>query len=102
VMIGRTSDRLRNPGNVAPSWAKSVLAERPEQERVLVHPDGSLGVVLPIRIAPTCLACHGPSDSIEPAVREALAAMYPQDQATGYAAGDLRGWFWVEVPPAAR
>ncbi len=102
VMIGRTSDRLRNPGNVAPSWAKSVLAERPEQEQVLVHPDGSLGVVLPIRIAPTCLACHGPSDSIEPAVREALAAMYPQDQATGYAAGDLRGWFWVEVPPATR
>ena len=28
----------------------------------------------------------------------ALAASYPQDQATGFGAGDLRGWMWAEVP----
>jgi hypothetical protein len=28
----------------------------------------------------------------------ALAARYPDDRATGFAPGDLRGWFWVEVP----
>jgi hypothetical protein len=22
---------------------------------------------------------------------------YPDDQALGFAAGDLRGWFWVEI-----
>lgn len=100
VMIGRTSDRLRNPSNVAPSWAAGLLSDRPVEARYVVNGDGSLGATLPIRLMPTCLACHGPADSIEPAVREALAAMYPKDQATGYAAGDLRGWFWVEVPPA--
>lgn len=100
VMIGRTSDRLRNPSNVAPAWAANVLADQPSEARYVVNTDGSFGATLPIRLMPTCLVCHGPADSIEPAVREALAAMYPKDQATGYAAGDLRGWFWVEVPSA--
>jgi len=31
-------------------------------------------------------------------VREQLSTHYPDDAATGYQAGDLRGWFWVEVP----
>lgn len=30
VRIGRTSDRLRNPNNQPPEWAKSTLASRPE------------------------------------------------------------------------
>jgi protein tyrosine phosphatase (PTP) superfamily phosphohydrolase (DUF442 family) len=99
VMIGRTSDRLRNPGNASPAWSTILLADRPDEPRVATNPDGSLGVTLPIRISNECLACHGPADRIAPAVREALTAMYPSDHATGYAAGDLRGWFWVEVPP---
>ena len=99
VMIGRTSDRLRNPGNVAPSWARGLLADRPREEVISLNVDGSLGVLLPITIAPTCLACHGAPDRLDPAVREALATAYPDDAATGYAAGDLRGWFWIEVPP---
>jgi hypothetical protein len=31
-------------------------------------------------------------------VRQALLQRYPEDRAIGYAEGDLRGWFWVEVP----
>jgi hypothetical protein len=34
-------------------------------------------------------------------VTAAHAAKYPKDQATGFKEGDLRGWFWVEVPPSA-
>ena len=33
-------------------------------------------------------------------VKEALAASYPADRATGFREGDLRGWFWIEVPAA--
>jgi hypothetical protein len=33
-------------------------------------------------------------------VAEALARYYPQDAATGFDAGELRGWFWVVVPAA--
>jgi len=99
VMIGRTSDRLRNPANAAPEWAAGLLADQPVEPRVAANPDGSLGVVLPIKLAANCLACHGSADTIEPAVKAAIAAKYPKDQATGYKEGDLRGWFWVEVPP---
>ncbi|MBL8758282.1 MAG: DUF3365 domain-containing protein [Phycisphaerae bacterium] len=102
VMIGRTSDRLRSPGNTAPAWAGGLLAERPTEARVAANADGSLGVVMPIVVASSCLACHGDPGRMEPAVREAIAKAYPKDQATGYKEGDLRGWFWVEVPGGAR
>jgi hypothetical protein len=40
--------------------------------------------------------CHGPSESLAPDIKEKLATLYPQDQATGFSEGELRGWFWVE------
>jgi protein tyrosine phosphatase (PTP) superfamily phosphohydrolase (DUF442 family) len=99
VMIGRTSAKLRNPANAAPSWAVAVLNDQPAEQRLAANTDGSLGVTLPITLAANCLACHGSPDTIDPAVRAALAASYPKDQATSFKEGDLRGWFWVEVPP---
>lgn len=101
VMIGRTSAKLRNPANAAPVWAASLLADQPADARLAANTDGSLGVTLPIKLAASCLACHGNPDTIDPAVKAAIAAKYPKDQATGFKEGDLRGWFWVEVPPTA-
>lgn len=98
VMIGRTSDRLRNPGNVAPPWASAVLAEKPAEPRVVLNTDGTLGLTLPVRLASNCIVCHGAPEQIDPATRAALQAAYPQDRATGYREGDIRGWFWIEVP----
>ena len=98
VHIGRTSWKLRNPENRAPAWAEALLADRPEEERLAVAPDGRLGVTLPIRLAEGCLACHGAPESLAAEVKDALAEAYPHDEATGFRAGDLRGWFWVEVP----
>ncbi len=98
VRIGRTSDKLRNPTNTAPAWASSILAARPAQPAFAASSHTDLGVILPIKLAENCLTCHGPAESLHPSVTTSLAAAYPNDQATGYAAGDLRGWFWVEVP----
>ncbi len=98
LAIGRTSFRLRNPANQPPEWAEEAIAARVAEPRAYRSDAGPLGVLLPIRVAPKCLACHGAAEAIEPPVREALAARYPLDQATGFADGDLRGWFWVEVP----
>lgn len=98
VRIGRTSDRLRNARNAAPSWAALLMGDRPDQARFASASDGALGVLVPIRIAPDCLACHGKEADIAPATREALTAAFPDDQATGFGIGDLRGWFWVEAP----
>lgn len=100
VMIGRTSAKLRNPANAAPVWAASLLADQPAEAKLAANTDGSLGVTLPIKLAANCLACHGSPETIDPAVKAALTAKYPKDEATGFREGDLRGWFWVEVPPA--
>jgi integrase len=60
---------------------------------------GRTGYVEPLATAPMCLACHG--ESIEPAVAAKLAALYPDDRATGFRAGELRGLAWVEVDAAS-
>ncbi len=100
VAIGRTAARLRNPGNAPPPWAAAEVARGREEPWLAVAPDGRLAALYPLRTAPLCVTCHGPADGLAPAVREALAARYPRDAATGFAPGDLRGWVWVEVPRA--
>jgi hypothetical protein len=98
VAIGRTSWRLRNQNNLPPAWANELVAERLAEPAYLVGPDGQLGALLPIRLAKNCETCHGPSGQIGPEIRQVLAEHYPADQATGFVEGELRGWFWVEIP----
>lgn len=98
VRIGRTSHKLRSGMNAAPDWAVAYVDMQVAQPVLLAHPDGRLAALHPIRVLPACLACHGPADSLSADVRTALARDYPADRATGFAEGDLRGWFWVEVP----
>jgi len=98
LSIGRTSHRLRNSGNSAPEWFEPAASEMVDAAWFAQGPAGELGVVLPIRLAAPCLACHGATEALDEDVRSALAESYPDDQATGFAEGDLRGWFWIEVP----
>lgn len=102
VRLGRTSDRLRNPANAAPGWARAPLEGAATSRGADVKPlavdlGGKVGVLLPIVLGPACLGCHGPTASISPKVKEALAARYPADRAVGYQEGDFRGFLWVEV-----
>lgn len=101
--VGRSSLRLRNPVNAGPDWVTAWLEAQGERkaEGVLPHKevaDGHARVVFPIAIEGPCVACHGPAEQIPAEVREVLASRYPQDAATGYAVGDLRGALWAEVP----
>lgn len=98
LKIGRTSHKLRNPANVPPSWAAPYVEERHAEPVWLTHPDGRLAGLLPIRVMGLCLRCHGDKASIEEPILEALAEGYPGDNATGFQKGDLRGWFWLEIP----
>ncbi len=98
VRIGRTSHRLRNPANAGPAWATAVLETYLEQAgdwapQVVALGEGQAGYVEPIVTQPLCLACHG--SDLAPPVAEALAKHYPEDRATGFGEGDLRGVFWV-------
>ncbi|MCA8959098.1 MAG: DUF3365 domain-containing protein [Planctomycetes bacterium] len=98
VSIGRTSWKLRNPDNRGPEWVRDAMVGRPESPLYFEDDRGRFGLLTPIRLQEPCLNCHGSEDRLAPGVRERLAELYPDDAATGFAAGDLRGWFWVEVP----
>jgi hypothetical protein len=99
VQIGRTSQKLRNPANVAPEWANPFIAELAEDPTYVAGPNGELGALLPIKLRAECQMCHGPVDEIDPGIKAAILEVYPDDQAVGFVEGDLRGWFWVEAPP---
>lgn len=101
VKIGRTSTKLRNPENQPPSWAVEGVESSRGEAFYAVSPEGEVGAAIPIHLAAPCMNCHGSSQHLAPGVEEALTEHYPADQATGYDKGDLRGWFWVEVPPEA-
>jgi len=99
VKIGRTSHRLRNPNNTIPTWAERQVADRVGEPTFLAGSGGELAALLPIRLRAECEMCHGPVESISEDVQRAIATFYPNDQAVGFVAGDVRGWIWVEVPP---
>ncbi|MBI3082695.1 MAG: DUF3365 domain-containing protein, partial [Gemmatimonadetes bacterium] len=67
---------------------------------VIRAPDGTyeLQYLRPILVDRRCLACHGDPATFIPEVRAVLAQRYPEDRATGYAVGDLRGAVSVRVP----
>jgi hypothetical protein len=101
VEMGRTSHRLRNPANSARDWVDTVLNAylREDSDRapeLVTLPNGRLGYVEPIVVQSVCLACHG--KSLAPDVAAQIKEAYPQDEATGFDVGDLRGVFWVEYP----
>jgi hypothetical protein len=107
--IRRVSLRYRNPVNAPDAWEREALESfdrlpveaRPGAERWgLVTEDGreTLRYLKPLVASSTCLTCHGDRAAIPPAVQAVLAREYPDDRATGYSAGDVRGAVSVRVP----
>jgi len=97
VKIGRTSFKVRNPDNAPTGWQKPYVEERVKDDVILTNEAGDLAYMSPIMTAEVCLNCHGTAEQIPDDVEKMLDEKYPEDQATGFAAGDLRGWFWVEL-----
>ncbi|MCW5830286.1 MAG: DUF3365 domain-containing protein [Deltaproteobacteria bacterium] len=100
VEIGRTSHKIRNPKNAPRDWVKPHLDAAAGRKAAQVKPvairlEKGAGLLKPIGVQGFCLTCHGAS--VDVSVREAIAARYPDDRATGFAEGDFRGFFWVEV-----
>jgi hypothetical protein len=98
VAIGRTSFKLRNPANAPRDWVKPLVEQRSTTPQQVELESGSLGALFPIFLTVNCLICHGGPEEILEAVKPELASRYPDDGATGFQQGDLRGWVWVEVP----
>jgi hypothetical protein len=107
--VARTSLKVRNPANAPDAWEKRVLesfeARRAKGERVkelehgeIVTENGekSFRYMKAIQTREICLRCHG--TNIGRAVSSALGEFYPQDEATGFKLGDIRGAFTITQP----
>jgi len=101
--VTRTSTRLRNAANAAPDWARATLDEfttdgAPEGKwRAFSLGEGRTGYAEAMVISESCMACHG--NTLRPEVEHALNEKYGGDGARGYAVGQFRGLYLVELPP---
>ncbi len=103
--LARTSLKPRNPENAPDEWETRVMKSFEEQKaegadpmklehaEVVETEDGAKKIryMKAIPTAEICLACHG--DELSGDVEAKLKALYPEDQAIGFKAGDLRGAF---------
>ena len=104
--VGRTALRVRNPANAPDDWEASVLQHFQAEMKQGADPacldtwkveiiDGErVGRYMKaIPMGPQCVVCHG--ESIAPDLAETIDRLYPEDQATGFAPGELRGAFTI-------
>ncbi len=99
VRVGRTSQKLRNPANAPEPWMLPLLQAYEDEvydgPRVVEIDARTVGYVEPIYLQSLCASCHG--SNLAEGVRQQLHALYPDDEATGFAVGDFRGLFWVKM-----
>jgi hypothetical protein len=107
--VKRTSFKYRNPANAPDSLEEAALRHFEET----LQSTGELPAFhvqkfdagqathfryyQPLKVGGLCLACHGGTDVIAPAVAALLAQHYPNDRAVGYRVGDFRGVIRVSV-----
>ena len=110
--IKRVSLKARNDVRAIPdAWEKAALedfdkraaaGEPPAQLEKGEKIDNEYRYVKALPVQPLCLSCHGPADQLSPAVKAALGQHYPNDRATGYSVGQIRGAISVRKPLQAR
>lgn len=105
--IARTSLKVRNPDNVADDWETNVLNDF-EKRKTQGEPIHSLTfkaienteqgqqmrMMKAIATDKVCLICHG--NKISENTQAVLDKYYPNDLATGYKLGDIRGAFSIQ------
>lgn len=107
--VARTALKVRNPKNAPDAWERKGLEEFTTRaaagedvgtlERSEVVEAGgkrTFRFMKAIRTGEPCLTCHGAS--LKPELAAKVKALYPDDQATGFAAGGLRGAFTLAKP----
>jgi len=95
-LIQRVSDKYRNPANKPTETDLEVMVAMNSSnpvKPVLVPENGQMVYYKPIKIAmPACLKCHGSiGTEIDTKTLAIISQKYPNDRATGYKEGDLRG-----------
>jgi hypothetical protein len=101
VFLKRVSNKNRNPNNVPSEIEKGILeayqysiehGDKLGSNVQFIRPGDTILYNNPIKTPSVlCLNCHGTPDQISEEVRTILQNEYPDDKATGYKLGDLRG-----------
>lgn len=107
LTLSRISLKSRNPENQADDFDQTILHNwedllsngepLPKAEVRLKNATTAI-YYKPILTASICLHCHGDADKFPAELQQRLTQLYPDDQATGYQEGELRGAFRVEFP----
>jgi hypothetical protein len=107
LQIRRTALRVRNPANAPDAFERRLLeefvrkiesgADPADLEHAEIVTEGGKSQFRYMKAIPAaaepCLACHG--SNLQPELKAEILRLYPNDQATGFRAGDLRGAFTV-------
>lgn len=100
-VVKRVSLKARNESQATPdAWEKAALEDFDKRAAAgesaaqlekgeVVGQEFRYVKALPTQTA--CLACHGSQDQLTAGVKAALKQLYPNDLATGYTVGQLRG-----------
>lgn len=111
--VGRTSLKLRNPANAPDAWEEKTLKKFEERRAngegpakmayyEVVEENGKKqfrfmkAIGMPPLSKMPCLKCHG--ENINPKIKAKLDELYPNDKATGYKPGQIRGAFTITQP----
>ena len=102
VKLGRSAVKLRNPVNRGPAWVQAWLAEHGDDAPADLTPvrtveGGWARFAAPIPMEGLCTPCHGDPETIPEGVQRVLSERYPDDEAVGFAPGELRGVIWAEA-----
>ena len=111
--VGRTALKVRNPNNAADQWEREQLAwfsqlltkakqdnlapKRPLETYQYDSESGKFRYMMAIEQGQVCMACHGAN--VAPSVKQSILKHYPNDQATGFELGELRGAFTLSYTP---
>lgn len=113
AQMTRVGTQVRNPAMGTPNdWQKEALSQfearlsqgeaAANMEYWTVTDNGKgqreLHYAKAIMVQPLCLNCHGSAADIPASLAEKIRIEYPQDQATGYRLGKLRGAVVVSKP----
>ncbi len=104
LLIGRVSHKARSPENKVRPWMQPSVdaylskTNQAPFARVEISPSKT-GLLVPILTDGLCLTCHG--SAIEAGLEKEIRRLYPGDQATGFAVGDIRGFLFAEVDKKA-
>lgn len=100
VLIKRASHRSRNSLNIPEENELYVIKEYQNEinsgatlkPRVRLDPNGIPHYYTPILVENKCLMCHGTlNKELSKSADSIIKSYYPEDLATGFAEGDLRG-----------